>query len=353
MARLRVANPKFAPGEVFGNIVMDIFLLYGPTLPDFTGELGKVLVLPGAIGIGLSVASCLLFIPQSTFYSMLSRMEAIVKTCQTSLQFTRNLLAGGSVQLGQLYSTKAKNIATLKAIHPMLSFLPVDISRCLWNTQDIRSLYEPMRQFMTVHVTLLNFHIARAKFEQRTNESQSKKTTNEDILEKVASENLQLRENEDLTLAWEAPKLGLLCSQTKESLNKSMTKILLIYSECLCTIEETFRFINTHRWHLSTSSEQPDQILTQGESLLNRLNFAKKQTANETADLLIECHADTFNEEGFLKSPDFVYPHSLRSLALAMVIEERILQCVEAGEELLTKTLTIIKRASSGAHLVS
>lgn len=116
MARLRVVNPKFAPGEVFGNIVMDLFLLYGPTLPDFTGELG--------------VASCLLFIPQSTSYSILSRMEAIVETCQTSLQFTRTLLVGGSVQLGQLYSTKAKNIATLEAIQPILSFLPVDIFRC-------------------------------------------------------------------------------------------------------------------------------------------------------------------------------------------------------------------------------
>ncbi|KAJ5909725.1 hypothetical protein N7504_004368 [Penicillium tannophilum] len=341
MARLRVANPKFAPGEVFGNIVMDLFLLYGPTLPSFTGELGKVLVLPGAIGIGLGVASCLLFFPQSTSYSILLKMEEIVETCQTSLQFTRTLLAGGSVQLGQLYSTKAKNIAILKAIQPMLSFLPVDISRCRWNTQDIRSLYEPMRQFMAAHVTLLDFHIARAKFEQRTNESQSEKTTNEDILETVESDNYQLREDEDLTLAWEAPELGLLRSQTKESLNRSMTRILPMYSECLCTIEETFRFINTHRWRLLTPSGQPDRILTQGESLLNGLKIAKRETVNETADLLIECHADIFNEEGSLKSPEFVYPHSLRSLALAMVIEERILQCVEAGEELLTKTLQL------------
>lgn len=135
-----------------------------------------------------------------------------------------------------------------------------------------------MRQFMAAHVTLLDFHIARAKFEQRTNESQSKKTTNEDILEKVASDNYQLREDEDLTLAWEVPELGLLRSQTKESLNRSMTRILPMYSECLCTIEETFGFINTHRWHILTPSGQPDRILTQGESLLNQLKFAKRNS---------------------------------------------------------------------------
>ncbi|MBE1616070.1 hypothetical protein IDF54_14540, partial [Flavobacterium sp. SaA2.13] len=68
MSRLRVANNKFALAQIFSIIITDLFLLFGPTLPSFTALLPKVLIEPGAIGIGLGAACCVLFFPQSTSY---------------------------------------------------------------------------------------------------------------------------------------------------------------------------------------------------------------------------------------------------------------------------------------------
>ena len=105
IARLRIAKPKFVPGEVFGNIVMDLFLLYGPILPSFTLLLGKVL--RGAIGIGLGAACCALFFPQSTSHSILDDMSNLVSSVRSSVDCTRARLAAQDIALSKLQGAKA------------------------------------------------------------------------------------------------------------------------------------------------------------------------------------------------------------------------------------------------------
>lgn len=346
MARLRVANPKFAPGEVFGNIVMDLFLLYGPTLPSFTAELGKVLVLPGAIGIGLGVVSCLFFFPQSTSYAVLGKMGQIVSMGQKSLHFTQARLAGEAVEPLQLQSTKATITTAFKAMQSMLGFLPLDFSRGRWSAEDIRTLHGPMRQLMAAQLALLDFHVARLEFEQKLSDFPSDPAQQENSTAQEKSDRIghrQLEKIADVMLAWKAPELGEIRSHTRESLNESTAGLLQVHSEGLGIIAESFEIINSHRWSLRTSPERFDQILTQGNQILDRLRSARSTSITATTEGLIACHADLFDEDGHLTPTKSIGPHSLRSLVLGMVIEERILECVAATEHLLVQVLQLSK----------
>lgn len=344
MARLRAANPKFAPAEVFGNIVMDLFLLYGPTLPSFTAELGKVLVLPGAIGIGLGVVSCLLFFPQSTSHAVLGEMDDIVSMCQKSLHVTRARLAGEPAGLSQLQSAKAKTTAIFKAMQSKLAFLPLDFSRGCWSAEDMSNLQGPIRQLMAAQLALLDFHIAQVEFEQKVDGLPSGPAQNEGSAEKKPSYGIghrQLQETADVTLAWMAPEVGVFRSHTREALNKCTAEVLQVYSEGLGIIAQSFQNINSHRWSLQTPPEKSEQMLTQGEQILHRLQSTRRTSVTETTERLIECHADLFDKDGHLIPAKYVGPYSLRSLILGMVIEDRILQCVAAAERLLTQILQL------------
>jgi hypothetical protein len=333
MARVRVANPKFAPGVTFGNIVLDIFLLYGPTLPSFTGELGRVLVLPGAIGIGLGLVCCLLFFPQSTSYSVLAQIGGIVMTCHKSLQYTRDRLAGKPVSFAELQSAKAKMTSSFQAMQTMLSFLPIDMSRCRWSTEDINSLEIPLHKLILVHLILFDYHITRARsVEQNIIDDQSEKVPSADELYQAGP---------GLALVLDIPELGSIRAQTRQSIKDSTDRLLDLYSDCLCLIAETLQSINNNRWMPSTSAEQPEQIAARGEQLLTQLRRCREETVSKTVNSLIQCHADIFTEDGLLMSPEFLHFQSLRSLALGLVLEEHILQCVIAGEKLLTHVLQL------------
>lgn len=100
LARARCGNGKLVLLQLFGTIIVDLFLLVGPTLPSFTASLASVLVKPGAVGIGLGAACCLLLLPQSMSYVVLNKMEALVRMAEPALESTRRCLAGDAMPLG-------------------------------------------------------------------------------------------------------------------------------------------------------------------------------------------------------------------------------------------------------------
>lgn len=61
LTRLRYNNPKLILLHVLAVIVIDIFLVIGPSLTTFNASLASLLVKPGAIGIGLGAAACFIF----------------------------------------------------------------------------------------------------------------------------------------------------------------------------------------------------------------------------------------------------------------------------------------------------
>jgi hypothetical protein len=252
MARLRVVNQKFALAEIFGIIIMDLFLLFGPTLPSWDWRVARLLVEPGAIGLGLGFACCLLLFPQSTSYAVLTRMEKLVLMGESSLQCTQDRLASQPTELVQMKSAKAKAIELFKAIQPMMAFLPLDFSRCRWGVDDIRSLSAPLRRAMLAQIALLDFHIARQRAVEKFREMESQSDHQSGV---AATKNLphtighrQLRDGTDMMGALHAPEMGDLRSHTVEALRQSTTEVLQVCSEATKTIADCINIVNTRRW---------------------------------------------------------------------------------------------------------
>lgn len=347
MARLRVWNQKFALAEIFGIIIMDLFLLFGPTSPSWDWRIAVVLVEPGAIGIGLGFACCLLFFPQSTAFAVLDRMEKLVRMGQTPLKTTRDRLASQPTELAQMKSAKAKSIELFKSMQPMMAFLPLDISRGRWGVDDVRGLLPPIRQAMLAQIALLDFHIARQRTEERIREMKDQSNP-----EKGAKDpknppheigHRQLREGMDMMHALHAPEMGDIRSNTVEALRVSTTEVLQVCSEATDAIADCIRIVNTRRWLRRHPSEKFERVVSQGEEILDRLRSARKTCVSETTERLIESHRDLFDGGGNLKSPELQGPYALRALVLGMVIEERILGTATGIENLLAHVLQLSK----------
>ena len=344
MARLRVAKPKFGPGEVFGNIVMDLFLLYGPTLPTFTPLLGKVLVLPGVIGIGLGAVCCVIFFPQSTSHSILDDMSQLVSSLHGSVDCTRARLSGQDTTLPKLQGAKAKISATFKGIQPKLRFLPLDFSRGRWSSDDVRSLHDPLRKLVSSELALLEFHVARMEFEEKAISLASDQEKNGNAADNEYHPHTighrQLQKGDEILRAWLEPELYATRSETKEVLRKSTAKVLQVYSESLDIVREYDGIVNSRRWF----GHSPEQNLQQGNEILTRLREARQECATETIERLIECHSDLFTPDGQLKPAESLGVNAFRSLFLGMALEERVLACAAAAEDLLAKVLQLSEK---------
>jgi hypothetical protein len=349
MSRVRVANPKLALAQIFGIIIADLFLLFGPTLPSFTASLPEVLIKPGAIGIGLGTACCLVFFPQSTSRVVLTQMEQLVRLGEIPLKCTRQKFAGESLDLQQLMGTKAKIIGAFKAMHPSLAFLPLDFSRGRWNADDIKSLQEPLRQAILSTVSLMDYHIFLLQADQKLQEIQpqsSQETNKSDVQEKRAREvgQRQLQESADLMQALNSPEHGVSRANTREALRKSTTELLQVCSETSDIVAQCVHGVNSGRWfRRAASRNRLAELATRAESVLQTLQTTQSSCAMETTERLLEGHADLFDENGQLKSSEEVGPHALRGIVLGMVMEERILGTATALEHLLSQVIRLMQ----------
>ncbi|KAE8381563.1 hypothetical protein BDV26DRAFT_278752 [Aspergillus bertholletiae] len=343
MSRVRVANPKFALAQIFGIIIADLFLLFGPSLPSFTSSLPEVLIKPGAIGIGLGVACCLVFFPQSTSFVVLTQMGQLVRLGDIPLQCTRQVFAGESLDLQQLTATKGKIIGAFKAVQPPLAFLPLDFSRGRWGPDDIKALQEPLRQAILSTVSLMDFHIALLRTDQKLQEIKplsEQGSDKNDLQEKRPHEvgRYQLKESADLLQALNSPEHGASRAHTREALRRSTTELLELCSETSELIVQCLHEVNSGRWFRRAASQNRlHELVTRADSMLQTLQSTRSSCAMETTEALLDSHAELFDENGRLKSPKDLGPHALRGMVLGMVVEERILSTAETLERLLAQ----------------
>lgn len=345
VSRLRFLNPKLGLAEIFSIITIDVFLLIGPSLPSWTGNLARILVEPGAIGVGLGFICCLILFPQSTSYAVLARIEGLVLVGKSTLQCTCTRLSSQPTELAQLKSIKAKTIESFKAIQPMLAFLPLDFCRGRWGADDVRGLLIPLRQAMVSNIALLDFHIARQTEEEKLKnfDTQSDCNFGYSTTERKphAIGYQQLRENADMMHALKAPEMGNIRSHTLETLRESTAGVLRVSSEAIGIIAECIHTVNARRWFRLHPEEKFEQLVSRGKSTLDQLRSARSSCTTKTTERLIECHSDLFDQSGDLKSPQLLGPHDLRSLVLGMVVEERVLGSASATENLLDHVLRL------------
>ena len=349
LARVRCSNHKLVLMQILGTIIIDLFLLFGPTLPTFTANLAWILVKPGIIGIGLGAACCILFFPHSTSYVVLDKMEKLVRLAEAPLKSTRRRLAKEMVPLGELRAAKGSMIAVYKAMEPALAFLPLDLSRGRWSAEDVQSLQERVRDALLASLSLLDFHIARTTAEQKNEKLQMTQAAQDKAGEKAAAEKdgqgvgqHQLLQSAHLINALRNPEQGAMLDRAMEALEGTTSEVLHVCSKSLRLAADCIHTVNACRWIRKPSQQRFDEMARELQDTLTTLRSARAACITNTTEAVLDSHADIFDKDGHLKSyPGDLGPPMLRGIIVSMVLEERILSAVAAIEKLLAHILAL------------
>lgn len=352
LARLKAGNIKLTFLHLFGTIVADVFLLIGPLLPSFTPLLGQALVKPGAIGVGIGAACCLVFFPQSTSYAVLRKMEQLVRMLDTPLDLTQRRFVGESLDLGQLKATKNAIVALYKSMAPEMAFLPLDVSRGRWNAEDVKGLEECTRQTMLSCVSLLDFHIATITGLQKVDQAGLQFDKHSSSSDGAAAEKgghgigqRHVLQYAELMNALRTPEQSELRVRMTEAMNETTAQVRLACSASIALVGESIHTVNTRRWIRQPSQHEFDGLIGRLETTLAALQSARVACTATTTEAILECHSDLFDQDGQLKVPDTgtstLHPQSqsLRAMMVAMVLEERIISVALATEAMLKHVL--------------
>ncbi|KAF5021632.1 hypothetical protein F66182_6332 [Fusarium sp. NRRL 66182] len=348
VARMRCANPKLVLFQIFGTITTDIFLLFGPTLPRFTGDVAAVLVKPGVIGVVIGTACCLLFFPKSTSYMVLGQLETLLRMSNKAVMSTKRRFADHHVPLAELEASKAGMIAVYKAGTAALAFLPLDFSRGRWNADDVQGLNERARRVMLTSVNLVDFHIARIRGTKKE-EEHIKDHTNGIVGPANEREEYQIgrhhrQETANLLNAFQTPEGASIRSKTRATLQETTSDILQVSSRAVNLGADYVHAVNSCRWIRKPPAARFDELDRSLHDLLAQSRLAREACVINTTKGVLQAHADLFDANGRLILREGGDRPLLPSMVIAMVAEERILTMAIAVEQLLEYILQLSEK---------
>ncbi|OBS25148.1 hypothetical protein FPOA_05683 [Fusarium poae] len=352
LARLRCANPKTVVLQIFGTIVTDIFLLFGPSIPTFKGDIASVLVKPGAIGIGIGLVFCLFLFPHSTSHVVLSGLERLIRMSNKGIVVTKKGLQGDSSPLPELHASRTGMISAFKAGQPALAFLPLDFSRGLWGADDIKGLHERVRKVMYTSLYLIDFQIGRVR--GREKEEEHRKAEAEGRLEPVGEKDKyhigrrQRQETVTLLSAFERPEAAELRSKTRNTLLETTAEVMEIGQQAIKLAADYVQAVNSCRWFRKTSPERFQELNRILHDLLGRSRAARESCVVNTTKGVLEAHAEVFDANGKLRPIRGTDRPFLPSMVIAMVVEERILSWATSIERLLEYILNLSETRTRG-----
>ncbi|PHH81686.1 hypothetical protein CDD82_174 [Ophiocordyceps australis] len=332
-SRLRCVNPKFKQFQLFGIIVLDIFTLTGPTVPSFTPTLPKGLVAPGAIGMGLGTLSCLVMFPQSTSYVVLGSMQKIVLMTSKSLHYTRARLAAQDLSVAELKATRNSMVAVYKAMQSALTFLPLDVSRGRWNTDDVTALQSPLRKLMLASGSLIDFVINSIQNMERVSASQddeSEKTVHHDDPHR--------QQSAGFLDALRSPEQAAARANTLDALHQTTGPLLETCSNSIELIAKCINVVNTRRWLNQPSNDTFADLSRQLRDSLQTLRATRDRCITETTEAILDTHKHLFDDSGHLMLIKG-QPPKLPGIVISMVLEERILAMTNAVDKFLQEVL--------------
>lgn len=350
LARLRYANGKMILLQLFGTIVIDIFLLTGPILTRFNSKLAQVFVKPGAIGIGLGAVCCLFVFPQSTSYVVLGQMEQLIRMLEAAVDSTRRYFAGDeTLDDAQLRASKGAIIGLFKAMEPGLAFLPLDLSRGRWNADDVKCLQRRVRDAIAAGVFLLDFHITRVSAAARAERLGMARPTptaqdSDDGGDKEARDQEKTSFDTGLVDALKSPEQSSIRHGLLETLKDTTAEILQVNSRAIEAAADTVHIINTGRWYLGTArTKRLDGLKEELAGLRAKLQSVRESCVTNTNDAVVGAHADLFDEQGQLKNRKDANPLSLNGIVLSMVLEERIVATAATTEAILDYIMELLE----------
>ncbi|KAH6689080.1 hypothetical protein F5X68DRAFT_204911 [Plectosphaerella plurivora] len=352
ISRARCANPKLVVMQIFGIIVTDVSILTGPSLPNWMPDLWSVLVKPSAIGIGLGLACCLIFFPQSTSHVLLGQLTTLTRLSASAITTTQQRLSDDAeappLTSTNLKATRRSLIALFKASQSNLAFLPLNVSRGLWGPDDVQTLHHCVQDLMTTSLTLIDYHIARLNAAQMTQErEQEQEEHGEDVYSPERQDGYQIgqrhrREASSLVLALQRPEHNAIRSETRKTIQASTADVLQIGVDAAGLAASYISTVNASRWIRKPPPSQLNDMAVNLQDLLARLRTARDECITNTSAGVLEAHAELFDDQGRLKKTEGLADRPfLPSMVIAMVFEERILAVTSALEVLLEALLKL------------
>ncbi|KAJ5272600.1 hypothetical protein N7478_007725 [Penicillium angulare] len=352
LARVRAKNPKFVLFQIFGTIIMDIFLTIGPLLPTFQGTIAKTLIEPAAIGIGLGLACQILLFPKSTSSTVLDGIEGLTRLLKGPIDITAaGLLEHEATPMAELQGLKSKIIETYKKIIPALGFLQLDFSVGHWNADDIKSLKEPMRKTVIGTLSLLEFHIQRVGGEEKLEKLHAIHVESENLVSDPTDEKKghheagrrQLMESVRLVQAFRGPEHESHRAEMLEAIHNPSKKILPVCADANEVVAECIHAVNSGRWFGRPSKQRMDELAERSEAVLETVKSERQAFAAEFTESLIQANADIFDQSGKLKDFEESTLARVRAISVGMVFEEQLLNVTEGWERVLTQLVILMK----------
>ncbi|RDW57880.1 uncharacterized protein DSM5745_11398 [Aspergillus mulundensis] len=348
MARLRAANPKTALTSIFGIIIADLFLCYGPVLPSFNGNLPLSLVKPAAAGVGLGVACSILFFPRSSSDIIREGMEDLLELLKSSLQFSHSSLGKSEdPDLKDLQNRRTKIIEQYRLLEPSFAFLPLDFHIGSWGPEAVGTFREPVRHLVAAILALADFHKGTAEsrmYAQQLRESSIKDS--ESDLDEKKERKVGVHHRSQL-----AELVNQLQYTERHSINESIANQLTDLSgkametclEGLSVISECVQFVGRQRWYHKAPPARHEELFQQTKTVLQDLQQTRTAFLAEMTQALLDAYGpalDNFNQGENNRAAH------LAGIILCMNFQEHMSNAMDKTEVLLDRISSVFPHAS-------
>lgn len=343
---MRVANPKFTLIQIFGTIISDIFLTTGPILPSFSGKIPLVVIKPAATAIGVGVLCNILIFPESTSHIVLNNIKQILFPMVEFVDACKISLNSGArpMSLPRLKAAKAQGVASFRALEARMGFLPLDVSVCRWNSQDIGELKKPLRFVFITWIGLIEAQISRAQSRERLAELQER---SEAIKLGKRSENQpkfgrhQIAQQLDFAQLFRNVETEDLITKSMSALHESSNPLLTKCNEAIQAMVETLTVVNERKWYRRPSEEALGAMLQRHERLLEDLRKECETFITTTTPRILDQHAHLFDADGNLAPPPSLGAVPLRGVVLGLIFEERFIVFARSVTQLLAQIVAL------------
>ncbi|KAL4953546.1 hypothetical protein BDW69DRAFT_200094 [Aspergillus filifer] len=349
MARLRAANPKTALTSIFGIIIADLFLVYGPLLPSFNGTLPLALVKPAGAGVGLGFACSVLFFPRSTTGIILEGTDDLLVLLKSSLQLSLSALSKTSdaVDPTDLYKQRNKIIEEYRKLEPSFAFLPLDFSVGSWGAEAVGAFKEPLRHLVAAILALADFHKGtienRMQFEKLQQSSIDK--TDGEIPEKqqrtVGAHHLsQLAE---LVKGLQYTENHAIDKNIANDLNTISVGAMSVCLEGLDVMGECIHFVHRQHWYHKSSKTAHEELHQRVNSTLEKLRTTRPAFLHNMTEALVSGYASLLENEN---QDGNDRPNQMAGIILCMNFQEHMTNALDRTETLLSQISAVFPNAS-------
>lgn len=142
--------------------------------------------------------------------------------------------------------------------------------------------------------------------------------------------------------AFNGPEQGVVITQVASALHETTAEAIQTCRESMQLVARCIRTVNTHRWFRIPPQSEFDNLALELDRQLEVMRSVKATCTATTTDAILDVHKDLFDENGLFKDADEHRPPAVLAIINSMVVEERILNVVQATEELSEGVLSLI-----------